>query len=259
VKPTARSLARTYSTRAYADPWEKVEDYHRVQEFTAERPKAGRTKVGNALELPPSRVRGWIGDSMPDSVRGINTAVAHGWLEPSPDSAEAAGLVQLAAHVISGGSINQTWVPAVAVGRNAPADWIQNGFRLVGVKTTTRHENSDSRATEILPTDDASVLGRCLTCLGVPRGAKNDLTSLPDALDIVPESVRREYARITVRHRAVRFDEKETARINLSRDTGYHEALAAFLRNVTGENVTAGNRGVTVSADAVRALDLEDQ
>jgi len=43
MEPTARSLARTYSDRVYPDPWEKVEDYQRVQAYAAEhRTPAGR-------------------------------------------------------------------------------------------------------------------------------------------------------------------------------------------------------------------------
>ena len=42
MEPTARSIARTYSDRVYPDPWEKVEDYQRVQAYAAEHPNAGR-------------------------------------------------------------------------------------------------------------------------------------------------------------------------------------------------------------------------
>jgi len=83
MEPTAQALARTYSDREYPDPWEKVLDYRRVQAYAAEHPKHGRTRVGNALDLPPSRVRGWLNDGMPDPVRGIQTAIDHGWLDPS--------------------------------------------------------------------------------------------------------------------------------------------------------------------------------
>jgi len=38
MEPTARSLARTYSDRVYPDPWEKVEDYQRVQKYAAGAP-----------------------------------------------------------------------------------------------------------------------------------------------------------------------------------------------------------------------------
>jgi len=39
MEPTARSLARTYSDRVYPDPFEKVEDYQRVQAYAAENPE----------------------------------------------------------------------------------------------------------------------------------------------------------------------------------------------------------------------------
>jgi len=52
MEPTARSLARTYSDRVYPDPFEKVEDYQRVQAYAAENPNAGRTAVGTHLSYP---------------------------------------------------------------------------------------------------------------------------------------------------------------------------------------------------------------
>jgi hypothetical protein len=78
MEPTAQSIARTYSDRVYPDPWEKVEDYQRVQAYAAEHPNAGRTAVGTALELPAGRVRSWLNGGQPDPVRGIETASAHG-------------------------------------------------------------------------------------------------------------------------------------------------------------------------------------
>jgi len=75
MEPTARSLARGRTlTACIPTRGEKVEDYQRVQKYAAEHQDAGRTAVGNALELPPGRVRGWLDGAKPDPVRGIETA-----------------------------------------------------------------------------------------------------------------------------------------------------------------------------------------
>lgn len=256
VEPTAQSLARTYSDRVYPDPWEKVEDYRRVQEYLADHPNAGRTKVGHTLELPPSRVRGWIKDAVPDSVRAINTAIGRGWLAPEPESQTAAALTKLAGHILAGGSINQNWVPAVSCGSRASVEWIEQAFQAVGVATSTRNADSDSRATEVVPTEDSSVLGRCLSCLGVPRGSKRELDALPSAFEFVPSEARRAIAVIIVRHRGVEYDDKATTRVMSERPRAYHDSLAVFIRDATGERAVADDRGVTVSADAMRQLGL---
>jgi len=197
MEPTARSIARTYSDRVYPDPWEKVEDYQRVQAYAAEHPNSGRTAVGNALELPPSRVRGWLNGGQPDPVRGIQTASANGWIEPDCDMAGA--LVELLAHVLAGGSINETFVPAISTGRRVDHATIEAAFAAVGVETYQRHADSDGRATELYPTTDASVLGRCLVAMGAPHGVKTGLDAVPAVVwekpRIDPTAVRRDIRR----------------------------------------------------------------
>jgi len=152
----------------------KVEDYQRVQAYAAEHPNSGRTAVGNALELPPARVRGWLNGGKPDPVRGIETASANGWLDPDCDMAGA--LVELLAHILAGGSVNETFVPAISAGRRIDYATIEDAFAAVGVDTQRRHTDSEGRATELYPTADASALGRCLVAMGAPHGAKRHST-----------------------------------------------------------------------------------
>jgi len=129
MQPTAQALARTYSDRVYPDPWEKVLDHRRVLDYAAEHPNAGRVRVGNALDLPNERIRGWLEDMIPDPVRAINTAIDHGWLDPDPDSETAAALVELLAHVLAGGSIAaKSYVPAVTPGERVSAAEIRRAF-----------------------------------------------------------------------------------------------------------------------------------
>lgn len=255
MSPTAQALARTYSDREYTDPWEKVLDYRRVREYAADHPKHGRSRVGNALELPPNRVRGWINGGMPDPVRGIQTAIDHGWIDPDPDGETAAGLVELLAHVLAGGSITtDTFLPAVTTGRRVGIDEIRETFEQVGVGTIVRHEDADGRATEVVPATDASVLGRCLVTMGAPAGEKVGLESFPAVVWDVSGEVRESFARIYVAHRAAEYPEKRTMVIQEDRSEAYLRGLRELLMEVTGKTVTVGDRTVTISADAVRAL-----
>lgn len=253
--PTAQTLARTYSDREYPDPWEKVLDFRRVQEYAAQHPNYGRVRVGNALDIPPSRVRVWINGGMPDSVRGIQSAVDHGWLDPDPNGDTAAGLIELLAHILAGGSITKdTFVPAVAAARRVNIDDVKKSFDRIGVETTVRHDDTSKRATEVIPSTDASVLGRCLVAMGAPAGEKAELDSFPMVVWDVPGNVRRLFAQIYVAHRAAEFPQKQTMVIQEERSEKYLRELRDLLAEVTGKTVTTGDRTITISADAVRAL-----
>lgn len=256
--PTAQCIARTYSHRSYTDMWEVVEDYRQVVAYKADHPNAGRTKIGNRFDLPPGRVRGWINDKRPDAVRGIDTAIDHGWLEPEPTSDILAALVKLAAHVLAGGSISATWVPSVTVGGRVDVDEIQEAFDEVGVETSINRADESSRATEVVPRTDGSVLGRCLYCLGVPQGTtKAGIEGLPNVLAEVPDSVREAFVWIVIRHRGVTYEEKATSRVMAERPREYLDELAALIEDVTGESITADDRGVTIPAAVMRELDFE--
>jgi len=253
--PTAQSLARTYSDREYADPWEKVLDYQRVQEYIAEHPKQGRVRVGNNLDLPPNRVRAWINGGMPDSIRGIQSAIDHGWLDPDPTSGIAGRLVKLLAHILAGGSITtDTFVPAVTVGRRVDLDTIQEAFNSVDVKTNIRNDGVNGRAAEVFPANDASVLGRCLTIMGAPAGGKADLEAFPPIIFEAPLDIQKSVAQIYVAHRAIEYPQKDTMVIREKRSESYLEGLKKLLTHVTGESVTTGDQTVTISADAARVL-----
>jgi len=254
MEPTARSIARTYSDRVYPDPWEKVEDYQRVQAYAAEHPNSGRTAVGNALELPPSRVRGWLNGGQPDPVRGIQTASANGWIEPDCDMAGA--LVELLAHVLAGGGINETFVPAISTGRRVDHATIEAAFAAVGVETYQRHADSDGRATELYPTTDASVLGRCLVAMGAPHGVKTGLDAVPAVVWESPESIRRQFVETYVAHRGVHFETKATTRIQEERPASYLKDLHDLIGGCVEGNVSRGDRALTISADAARELGL---
>ncbi|MFC7187856.1 hypothetical protein [Halorubrum yunnanense] len=258
MQPTAQGIARTYSDRVYPDPWEKVLDYRRVREYSAEHPNAGRVRIGNALDLPSSRVRGWINDSVPDPVRGINTAIQHSWVEPNPNGKIAASLVELLAHVLSGGSISEKFfVPAVAPGKRVEIQEIRQAFESVGVETVTRHEDSKSRSTEVVPANDGSVLGRCLVTMGVPNGQKTKLDRLPPAVWDVPVSVRRSFAQIYLRHRGLDHKQKATTQVQVKRPVSFIKDLWKLLDGVCDGRVTSSGERITISADAARELQID--
>lgn len=93
--------------------------------------------------------------------------------------------------------------------------------------------------------------------LGAPTGTKNTSASitLPTYLDDAPESIRREFVDVYLKNRGQRYDHKATIHFREDRSTGYLDALAALIADVSGERVTRSDRNVIVSADAARALE----
>ncbi|MGZ0746716.1 hypothetical protein [Haloparvum sp. AD34] len=257
MEPTAPSLARTYSDRVYDDPWQKVLDYRRVREFSAEHPNMGSSAASTRLELPRERIRPWMNDAKPDPVHGIQSAIDHGWLEPEPDSEIAQRLIELLAHVLAGGSIaTENCRPMLTPSKRVSVEACQRAFERVGLESEVRHADDDGQGTTVVPTDDGVVLGRCLVAMGAPRGVKTQLESLPAVLHEVPADARESFAHCYARHRAAEFDDKATLRIKEERATEYLEHLAMLFRDVTGGHVTATEAGVTISADAARELQL---
>ena len=258
MEPTAEALARIYSDRICPDPWEKVLDYRRVREYAAAHPSAGRVRVGNALDLPNERVRGWLEGTVPDPVRAIDAAIDRGWLDPDPEGEAAAALVALIAHVLAGGSVSaESYVPAVTPGERVDAVEIRRAFERVDVETTRRNADAAGRATEVVPTRDGTVLGRCLVTTGVPTGAKTSLDRLPAVVWDVPRPVRRSFARTYVRHRGLNYAGKSTTRIQVDRPGSFVADLRDLLAAVLDGRVTASDAGVTVSAAAARELGVE--
>jgi hypothetical protein len=240
----------------YTDPWEKVLDYRKVKEYRAKHPNAGRTRIGKALELPPGRVRAWINDGMPDSVHGIQTALDYGWIDPDPTSDTAQALIELLAHVLAGGSINANFSPRLTGGSRVGLEELQRAFTSVGVDSTIQHEDVEGRATEVVAANDGSVLGRCLVAMGAVHGSKTDLKTFPGVIEDVPVDVRASFARIYARHRAVSYEQKDTTRITEDRPERYRNDLRDLFVDVTGEQVTVDDSGLTLSAAASRSLGI---
>lgn len=256
MSAVTEALARTYNHPSYEDPYEAVQDYNRVIEAAAKHPNKGSTALSGIVELPRSRIRGWVdGDGMPDAARGVMLAQRHGWVDPDPEMTEA--LAALAGHLLGGGSIaKQNYVPSVSVGRRVPVDDIEAVFRDVGVRPTRRHENIESRATEVLPATHGSVLGRTLAAWGCPVGGRATVETLPVIVDHAGKDGHLAFLDAYVRHRAVDYSNKATSRLHGQQPAAFHQAIADLIQRVTGEHASAGETAVTVSADAMRALDL---
>lgn len=76
-----RELARIYNTPGYADPWECIRDYQRVQRYCADHPQQKSQAVSSALNLPRERIRTWVdSDGKPDAYRGLQTALDNDWI-----------------------------------------------------------------------------------------------------------------------------------------------------------------------------------
>jgi len=253
-------LANTYDPPSYDDPYDAVKDYRRVQCATINNPNKGSSALSNIVELPRGRIRGWIdddADSMPDAARAINVARNKGWLDPADDTAVA--LASLVGHLLGGGSITKrNYVPSISEGRRVSTSEITRAFRQVGVQSELRHEDSDSRATEVVPTEYGSILGRTLAAWGCPVGGRSEIQSLPELLDHMDDSALEAFLKAYVLHRAVNYEGKATTRLHGDQPEGFHRAIAELIEDVTGETATYGSRGVTVSAGAMRTLGLDE-
>ena len=254
----AAALARTYNHPSYEDPYEAVQDYNRVVEAAAKHPNKGSAALSTVIELPRGRIRAWVDDDgMPDAARGVMLAQRHDWIDPDDEMSVA--LAALAGHLLGGGSIaTKNYVPSVAAGRRVSLDDIEDAFRDVGVRPTRRHEDLESRATEVLPVTHGSVLGRTLAAWGCPVGGRATVETLPAIVDHAGAASQAAFLDAYVRHRAVDYPNKATSRLHGQQPLAFHQAIAELITQVTAEHASAGERGVTVSAAAMRALNLAE-
>jgi len=256
------ALAGTYNHPS-KDPWEAVLLY---REAMRRNPDWGASRVASDINadatndfegVSRSELRSWVdGDGMPDAARAIKVADDLGWLadEWTPTTRS---LAQLVAGVFACGSVNKAgWVPGWAV-RNVRCE-LEAALGQVGVGHQWLGRESATQGDELRPANHGSILGRALVVAGVPVGDKTDATvrGLPDWLDDAPPSVRSSFAELLVAERGSKRPGKATLAIQANRSRQYFEDVRDLLEDVTGESVTASDAGVTISADAVRALGL---
>lgn len=250
-----RALARTYDGGAYTDPWDAVEDYRRVLEYTSRHPDEGSTAVSSALELPRGRIRPWMDGSAPDSVRGIETAREYGWIDATYGDPEFTALNSLVANVFSGGSIaERNYSPSFTLNHRGEVSHVVDALELAGVDYRIVDDRED-RADEARPTTDGTVLGRVLAVLGAPVGPKGQQRlSLPAYLDDAPHETKEMFVYCYLENRAVEYEEKATLRVAEDRNKSYLLELAALIHEVSDGRVAVDDHGITISAEAARNL-----
>ncbi len=261
-------LARTYRSRAYTDPWELVEDYWRVMDYSARRPDLGSQALASRLDLPRSRIRPWVRKpdadrkpSRPDPVRAIQVAEGHDWIPAHYDGETFPALSRAVAWIFSGGSIDTEWnVPLFTVGGESELADLEALLTELGVGCAISRETEAGRAAEYRPVRDASVLGRVLSLLGAPVGTKNmdAPITLPDYLDDAPDSIRREFVAVYLRNRGQRYEEKATVHFREDRSMDDLTDLAAFMADVSGERVHRLGRETSSSLRTLRGRSTPD-
>ncbi|MHC3439232.1 hypothetical protein ACYJ1Y_14355 [Natrialbaceae archaeon A-gly3] len=255
---TDEALARTYDGGYYTDAYAVVEQYHEIMSYASRHPDMGSSAISSRFEdIPRSRIRTWTDDGgTPDPIRCIDTAREYGWLYTTPGDDVFRGLNGLVANVFSGGVIDSsTYRPSFALNERGTRASVFDALELVGVDY--RVEERDDRADEVFPTDDGTVLGRVLSVLGAPVGAKTQQhLELPDYLEDAPAETRRTFVEHYLENRATRHEGKDTLTIQEEdRPRSYLEDLCALIRDVSGGEVTASDMRVTISADAARRLE----
>lgn len=254
-----KAFARTYSNRVYDDPWEAVQDYYEVMSFAHEHPEAGARPIARYFNLPRGRVSPWLRDSKPDPVRGLESARKHGWIDVDPGSDVFRGLNALLAWIFSGGSIaSKTFVPYLVLRTHHDAPYLTKAAVLANTELDFTRDASATRARELRPTTDASILGRVLTVLGAPVGDKDEDVRLPDYLHAVSDRLAQEYVQVYLHNRGQEENGETVIRFGDTRDEVYPRSVARLIRRLTGERVSASGQDVELSRAAAREVAVWD-
>ncbi|WP_247005170.1 hypothetical protein [Halosolutus gelatinilyticus] len=222
-------LARTYSGRAYSDPWDAVEDYQRVLEYSGRRPNAGGQAIASALSLPRGRVRPWLDGSIPRPVQGIQTAESHGWLPLSEDNEHFETINRLVAWVCSLGTIKPNlFTPYFRYRSDADRDRLEALLETLGLEPQPFRTDSGPRSAEISISEDGAVFGRLLVCLEAPTDDET-IDIAPQYLNDVSKAAQSDFARVYVQNRAEHWEWNDRYVIeHANRSDRYRRSLATF-------------------------------
>lgn len=237
----AKALANTYCPKSAATGWDRVQEYRRTIRYTAKHSDKGSSAVASALELPRGRIRPWMEDgSLPDPVRAIQVADMHGWLTRDWSYTVPHAVNVLVAWVYSGGSIEQrTCVPHFAFPSHLAKTVLERTFDNVGLDYRYDRADDDSRATEAVPAEHASIFGRTLVAWGAPVGAKHErrMLSLPRYLWNAPESVRLDFARTYLLNRGHARHDRPDLPIQIAehRTQSFREELQSLFRSLVSD------------------------
>lgn len=261
----ARRFARTYGGPESRDGWTRVQEYRRVRAFVSRNPELGSSAVASALELPRSRIRAWVDrDGRPDPVRGLAVATGHGWLERDFDTPTARALNVLVAWVFSGGSVSDgSYVPSFTFADALTRETLRSALGVLDLDTRVVRDDDGARATELVPAEDASILGRALVAWGAPVGSKNERTalSLPAYLSDAPEQVRLDFARTYILNRGHVRSDRMTFPVQVTeyRSPEYREQVIQLFQDVAEEPAAvraSGERTVWLDPEASDRLYL---
>jgi hypothetical protein len=228
-----KALVRTYNPPAYADPWDCIEDYERVQRAAAEHPNKGSQALSSVVDLPRSRIRPWLDGAQPDCYRGLQTALDRGWILDGWSSEEARALNRLAAWLLASGSVaDSQWAVSFVVDSPAVGERLVECFETFDLRV--RIVDREGKPPEYLPREDASVLGRVLHTWTDVGGDKSPLeTRFPRYLEYAPVGIARQFAEIYVSLRAtVREDRDGRLQLQADRSERYRRALVDLLERV---------------------------
>jgi hypothetical protein len=230
-----RALVRTYNTPAYADPWDCVQDFERVQRKAAENPNKGSAALASVVDLPRGRIRPWLDGARPDCYRGLQTALERGWILDEWNQRGRA-LNCLAAWTLTSGSIDTDWwVPQWVADTEVEREALERYAEAGGIRLVRTREDDD-RPDEYRPDADASVLGRVLSTWTGLQGDKDRTVRFPRYVRFAPDEVARDFCRVYVAQRGV---EREHGRlftqIAATRSDAFRVNLLHQLRRVVDD------------------------
>lgn len=259
VLVTPPDLARTYNAQSYEDPWDTVEDYQRVLEYTGKHPQKGSSAVGSALDLPRGRVHPWMNGSRPAPVRAIQIAEARGWLPLTDEGPIFQAFNRLAAWILSRGAIANDYSPSFVCPTEAEQARLDPLLETLGAPYTIYREDSTARATEARLTEHRTIIGRLLAELGVPVGPRAETTHLPAYLDSASIPAQQAFADTYLRNTARYWAWREGYVIRHEDATGdYLQALSVLFEQAydgpDGHPIEVNDDSLFVPASVVEAI-----
>lgn len=253
------AFVSTYDSRGFEHTWDIIDAYENVLKATGEHPQKGSSAISKIVGLPRSSIRRWVDDdAVPYPYQGLQTALKHGWLNFTHDDEMTAALVTLTAHVLGSGSLhNEKYRPRVSNGRDVQHSEIHDAFHAVGVKSAEMSPDDPERPMQVVATKDASVLGRVLHILGVPPGRDaRGSEGTPAILEHVSYHIVRDFLNVYLRHRSVDRGSGNRLRVLVNRPDRFKRGVARHITELTDADARTYNRGVSLSYDAAKYLDL---
>jgi len=229
-----QEFVRTYSTPSNTDPWQTVEEYQRVLEYTGAHPQKGSSAVASALELPRGRVHPWMNGSRPPLVRALQIAEEQGWVPLSASDDAAVWFTELVAWIFSRGSITEAdYSPSFVCTSEAEQSRLEIVFSALDISYDI-YRADESRSTEARISEHRSILGRILTALDAPKGTPNTIRRIPAYLHAEPRLLQDVFATVYVRNAGAYWEWKDGYVIRQDEYTDeYRDSLAALFRQLS--------------------------